>query len=214
VSPLVTMTLFGKRAFSAGLVTALVFFAGMIGLMLSLSLLLQIGLHYSPIHTGLTFAAWSLGAAIGAGAGAGALAPKFGRPVLHLGLVIMLAGMLGMLAVVHATGDDLSTWKLFVPELFAGIGMGMALAPLFDFVLAAVDEHEVGSASGMLNAVQQLGAALGIAVLGTVFFSYASHHGMVAAFERNLWVECGLLIALTALVFVLPKRAREGDVVH
>ena len=49
--------------------------------------------------------------------------------------------------------------------------MGAMLAPLFDFVLAGVDDDEVGSASGVLNAMQQLGGAIGIAVIGTVFFS-------------------------------------------
>ena len=52
--------------------------------------------------------------------------------------------------------------------------MGAMLAPLFDFVLAGVDDDEVGSASGVLNAMQQLGGAIGIAVIGTLFFSVAA----------------------------------------
>jgi EmrB/QacA subfamily drug resistance transporter len=210
VSPLVTPSLFRKRAFSGGLITALVFFAGMIGLMLTLNLCLQLGLRYSAIHSGLSFVSWSLGTAIGAGLGAGALAPRFGRPVLHAGLGLMLAGILGMLAVVHAQGDGLTTWGLFGPELLAGAGMGMMLAPLFDIVLAGVDEHETGSASGTLNAIQQLGAALGIAILGTVFFSVAGDRGFVTAFERTLWIEAGTLVVVAALIFLLPRRAREG----
>ena len=54
-------------------------------------------------------------------------------------------------------------------------------APLFGFVLAGVRDHEVGLASGVLNAVQQLAGALGIAVIGTIFFSVATKHGMTAA---------------------------------
>jgi EmrB/QacA subfamily drug resistance transporter len=214
VSPLVTPSLFRKRAFSGGLLTALVFFAGMIGLMLTLNLCLQLGLRYSAIHSGLSFVSWSLGTAVGAGLGAGVLAPRFGRPVLHAGLGLMLAGILGMLAVVHAQGDGLTTWGLFGPELLAGAGMGMMLAPLFEIVLAGVDEHETGSASGTLNAIQQLGAALGIAVLGTVFFSVAGRHGFVTAFERTLWIEAGTIVVVAALVFLLPKRAREDGAAH
>ncbi len=67
VSPLVTPSLFRKRAFSAGLVTALVFFAGMIGLMLTFMLYLQIGEGYSAIHAGLAMVPWSLGTGVGAG---------------------------------------------------------------------------------------------------------------------------------------------------
>jgi EmrB/QacA subfamily drug resistance transporter len=211
VSPLVTPSLFRKRAFSAGLVTALVFFAGMIGLMLTFMLYLQIGEGYSAIHAGLAMVPWSLGTGVGAGLGAGLLGPRFGRPVLHGGIAVMLVGVLGMLAVVAGADGDVSTWALFGPELLAGVGMGAMLAPLFDFVLAGVDDHEVGSASGVLNAMQQLGGAAGIAVLGTVFFSVAETSGMAEAFQRILWVEAGTLLVVAALVCLLPLRARETE---
>jgi EmrB/QacA subfamily drug resistance transporter len=211
VSPLVTPSLFRKRAFSGGLVTALVFFAGMIGLMLVFTLYLQLGQGFSAIGAGLALVPWSLGTAIGAGAGAGALGPKLGRPTLHLGLIVMLGGILGMLAVVHGAGDDVSAWGLAGPELLAGIGMGAMLAPLFDFVLAGVEDHEVGSASGVLNAMQQLGGAIGIAVIGTLFFSVADHHGITTALEKMLYVEAGVLLVAMGLVFLLPMRAREND---
>jgi EmrB/QacA subfamily drug resistance transporter len=210
VSPLVTMSLFSKRAFSAGLACALVFFAGMIGLMLVFSLYLQLGLHFSPARTGLAFVPWSIGTAIGAGLGAGALGPRLGRPTLHIGAAIMLLGVLGMLAVVSATGADMSVWQIAGPELVAGAGMGMLLAPLFDFVLAGVAEHEIGSASGVLNAIQQLAGAIGIAAIGTVFFSVLASHGMQDAFEIALWIGAGLIVVTAALVCLLPMRAREG----
>ena len=209
VSPLVTPSLFRKQAFTGGLATALVFFAGMIGMIFSLTLCLQIGLHYSAVHSGVSLIAWSLGTAIGAGSGAAVLAPKFGRRTLHAGVVLMLAGLLSMLWVVHTAGSGLTTWDLVFPELLGGAGMGMVLAPLFDIILAGVDDDEVGSASGTLNAVQQLGGALGVAVLGTLFFSAAASHGFLVAFERTLWVESAVLVATAALVFLLPMRARE-----
>ena len=84
------------------------------------------------------------------------------------------------------------------------------LAPLFDFVLAGVDDDEVGSASGVLNAMQQLGGALGIAVIGTVFFSVAAASGQIDAFHTTLWIEAGILVVTAGLVCLLPKRAREG----
>jgi EmrB/QacA subfamily drug resistance transporter len=210
-SPLVTMSLFRKRAFSAGLVTALVFFAGMIGLMLTFTLYLQLGQGFSAIHAGLALVPWSLGTAIGAGLGAGLLGPRFGRPTLHAGLLVMLAGVIGLLVVVHGAGAGVSALALAAPELAAGIGMGMMLAPLFDFVLAGVEDHETGSASGVLNAMQQLGGAIGIAVLGTLFFSVASHHGLVTACERTLWVEAGTILACMFLVSLLPLRARAAE---
>ena len=209
VSPLVTMSLFRKRAYSAGLACALVFFAGMIGLMLVFSLYLQLGLGYGPAHAGVAFIPWSLGTAVGAGLGAGLLGPRIGRPTLHIGAAIMLVGVLGMLAVVGATGADMTVWQIAGPEFAAGAGMGMLLAPLFDFVLAGVEDDEVGSASGVLNATQQLSGAIGIAAIGTVFFSVLASDGIQRAFEIALWIDAGLLLATAALVFLLPMRARE-----
>jgi hypothetical protein len=174
------------------------------------TLYLQLGQGFSAIGAGLSLVPWSLGTAIGAGVGAGALGPKLGRPTLHLGLIVMLGGILGMLAVVH-NEHDVSAWALAGPELLAGIGMGAMLAPLFDFVLAGVDDHEVGSASGVLNAMQQLGGAIGIAVIGTLFFSVAGHHGFTAALEKMLYVEAGTLLVAMGLVFLLPMRARESE---
>ena len=60
------------------------------------------------------------------------LAPKFGRRTLHAGVVLMLAGVLSMLWVVHSAGSGLTTWDLVFPELLGGAGMGMVQAPLFD----------------------------------------------------------------------------------
>ena len=213
VSPLVTMSLFRKRAFSAGLACALTFFAGMIGLMLVFSLYLQLGLGYGAAHAGLAFVPWSLGTAVGAGLGAGLLGPRFGRPTLHLGAAVMAVGVLGMLAVVAGTGTGMSVWQIAGPELLAGAGMGMLLAPLFDFVLAGVEDDEVGSASGVLNATQQLSGAIGIAAIGTVFFSVLATAGIRSALESALWIDVGLLAVTAALVCLLPRRARE-DAVH
>ena len=77
---------------------------------------------------------------------------------------------------------------------------------------------ELGSASGSLNAVQQLGGALGIAILGTVFFHIVKvgpagpepssvEHGM----QATLWIEVGLLLVTFVAAFLLPKKAREDE---
>ena len=205
------MSLFRERAFSAGLAIALVFFAGMIGLMLTLSLYLQIGAGYSALAAGLSMVPWAIGTGVGAGLGAGVLGPRFGRPVLHAGTAVMLVGVLGTLAVVAGSGADVSLWALAGPLLVCGAGMGAMMAPLFDFVLAGVKDDEVGSASGVLNTMQQLGGAIGIAVLGTIFFSHAAAGGMASAFALMLWIEAGVLVVVAALVCLLPPRARPEE---
>ena len=92
--------------------------------------------------------------------------------------------------------------------------MGAMLAPLFDFVLAGVDDDEVGSASGVLNAMQQLGGAAGIAVLGHgVLLRRRRRTGSRSRSSTCSWIEAGVLVVVAALVCLLPMRARE-DAVH
>jgi len=80
--------------------------------------------------------------------------------------------------IAIAASADMGVWQIAGPELVAGAGMGLLLAPLFDFVLAGVEDDEVGSASGVLNATQQLSGAIGIAAIGTLFFSVLASDGI------------------------------------
>lgn len=212
--PLVTTSIFSKRAYTSGLVVLVLFFGAMVGLMLTLTLYLQLGLGFSAIHAGLSLVPQSLGMGIGAGLGGGLLAPRFGRHVLHAGLAVMVLGALALLAVVDANGLDVTTWQLAGPQLLAGLGSGLIVAPLFGFILAAVDDEEVGSASGVLNAVQQLGSAVGVAVLGTVFFSTLDGSGFVPALEHVLWATAGTAVVAGLFALLLPRHQREDELAH
>jgi hypothetical protein len=85
----------------------------------------------------------------------------------------------------------------------------MLISPLFDFILASVRDHEVGPASGVLNAAQQLASAIGVAAIGTVFFSTLGRSGFVAAISRCLMIELGVAAVLVVLAFALPRRPRD-----
>jgi hypothetical protein len=74
-----------------------------------------------------------------------------------------------------------------------------------------VTDDEVGSASGVLNASQQLAGAVGVAVLGTIFFATLGHAGFVAAISRCLWVELGSIPVLVVLTGLLPRQARADE---
>ncbi|MFG2037083.1 MFS transporter [Dactylosporangium sp. NPDC048998] len=209
-STLVEPSLLAKRRFNAGLLVGLIFFAGLMGLTLILSVYLQLGLGYSPLRAGLAQAPWAFGTALGAVA-AQALGARFGgRALLVGGTAVVGLGAAGLLATLAATGGTgLGTpWPLVPALLVLGAGMGASMAPYFDLVLAAVDEHEVGSASGTLTAAQQIGGAVGVAVLGTAFFSWlGTGGGFTGSLERVLWLELGLLALAGGLAFLLPARA-------
>lgn len=78
-------------------------------------------------------------------------------------------------------GLALTGWQLAPSVAVMGMGMGLIFAPLFDIILAALGDDEVGTGSGLLNAVQQFCGALGVAVLGSAFFHWLPDHGFVTA---------------------------------
>jgi MFS family permease len=206
-------SLFTHRGFVAGLVFLGTFFVAMSGMMLVINLFLQLGLGFTPMHTGLAMTPLALGIAVGAAASGAALGPRFGRHVLHAGLGLVLVG-LGWFAL--SVGDPVSAptaWSL-APSLFvSGLGSGMVFAPLFDIILADLGDHEVGTGSGLLNAVQQFSGALGVAVLGTVFLHWLPLDGWFDATKNLALLAAGCYVVSFLAVFLLPLRARDDAAV-
>jgi EmrB/QacA subfamily drug resistance transporter len=212
-TPLVEPSVFANRAYVSGIAFALVFLGSMGGITLSLGVFLQAGLGYTPIEAALTTAPYALGGFVGSAVG-GIAMHKLGRKVLHAGLVLKGAGLILLYVVLQETGTAVGSWDLTVPLLVAGVGMGMVFVPLFDIILAGVADHEVGSASGVLQAMQQLGMSLGVAGIGTLFFGLVgSSHDLgvfVDAVEETTLVTAGLLAVAFAIGFLLPGRARPA----
>jgi hypothetical protein len=91
------------------------------------------------------------------------------------------------------------------------MGMGLFVVPVFDTIIAAVTDAETGSASGVLNAIQQLGGAIGVAVLGTIFFTTLTHSGFAPALRDSMWWEVGVLALMLVVTPLLPRSARLPD---
>ncbi|MGP3913050.1 MFS transporter [Nonomuraea sp. 10N515B] len=213
--PLVTPGLFRKRAFTGGLVAGLAFFAGMMGFGLVFSLYTQMGLGFTPLQAGLAGLPQAVGGVLGFGLAMSGLQEKLGRGLLQIGTVVMAAGAAVLALTIHLAGVEVTSWQLAPGLGLVGIGMGLTMAPFFDIVLAGVEPHESGSASGTLTAIQQLGAALGAAVLGTLFFNLlAAEWSFGASMQVTVWVEVGLLVLTLALSFLMPRRARPEQAAH
>ncbi|MEU6710488.1 DHA2 family efflux MFS transporter permease subunit [Nonomuraea sp. NPDC046802] len=207
--PLITPGLFRKRAFTGGLVAGLAFFSGLMGFGLVFSLYTQLGLGFTPLQAGLVGLPQALGGVVGFGLAMSGLQEKLGRGLLQIGTGIMAAGAAVLALTIHQAGLDVSAWQLSPGLTLVGVGMGLTMAPFFDIVLAGVEPHESGSASGTLTAVQQLGGALGTAILGTLFFNLlADKWAFGASMQVTVWVEVGLLALTFALSYLLPRRAR------
>jgi MFS family permease len=209
--PLVVPSVFSKPGYVSGAAIILVLFCGMAGVLLVPTLYFQIDLHFSAIHSGLTMIPWAVGTFFGAGLSGGWLGPKYGRPVIQGGSVVLLGGVLWMIETIHSQGSGLPRWDLVPSMLLLGLGIGLLIAPLFSIILAAVGDEEVGSASGVLNAIQQLGAAVGVAVIGTVFFSVLGQHGFQVATERSLWVVAGISVLVLVLTPLMPLHGRSEE---
>ena len=115
---------------------------------------------------------------------------------------------------MRSASGSVSAWELAGPLAITGFGMGMVFVPMFDVILAGVSPHELGSASGLLESVQQLAMSVGIAVVGTVLFGrLGDGHGpaaFVEAADHALLVAVAFLVAAGAAVCWLPKHARTA----
>ena len=173
-SPLILPALFREGSFRSGLTVNFIFEMAMIGFFLTFGLLLQIGFGFSPIHAALT----GLPVAIGIGgtmAVFGKKIPQLGRYALLIGSIIMGFGLVATTYVARHYGVAIHSWQLIPTLLLVGVGMGMVFSSLYAAVLNGVDPSHAGSASGTLSAVQQAGAAVGVALIGVVFFGQLSH---------------------------------------
>jgi MFS family permease len=214
-TPLVELSVFAKRSYTSGVAFVIVFFGSIVGFSLAVGLFLQMGLGFSPVRASLTMAAWAIGAFLGSGFGA-TMMGKLGRKILHIGLTLMAAGLAGVYLVFSNAGSRMDGWDLALPLLGYGIGMGMIFVPLFDIIMGDIRDHEVGSASGLLESLQQMGASLGVAALGTVFFSAIGARPQIADFlsasRQVTLIAIGLTVLAFALGFLLPQRARQAAV--
>jgi len=187
------------------------FIGAMGGMMIALNVMFQTGLGFTPLACGVATVAIPL-AAIGSSITSSALLARIGRTTMHIGIVTMAIGLVAVDLVMRSASGGVSAWELTGPLAVTGFGMGMVFVPMFDVILAGVAPHELGSASGLLESVQQLAMSLGIAAVGTVLFDHlGSGHGpaaFVAAADHALLVALAFLIAACMAVFWLPKHAR------
>ncbi len=211
--PVITPSLFRKRSFVVGLMIVAGFYASLSAFVLVINLLLQLGMHWTPLRTGLTLIPWAIGTAVAVLLAGAVLAEKLGRATLHIGLSLAVIGLLVLWWSVAHWGTGITFWELAPALLLTGFGAGLVFVPLFDFILGDATTDEVGTGAGMLNAVQQFAGAVGVAALGTVFFARVGHptlQSYLAAAELVFSIAAGLYFLTLLLVGLLPKHAQQA----
>ncbi len=177
--PLVELDMFRIRSFRTGVAISAAFIAGIPAFFFVFSLFLQVGIGFSALHAGLTTVPWSIGTAV-ASVMSTRLAPKLGRYIIGIGSLIGVVGIIGIIITLYAQGTSVTGWTLIPSFLVTGIGLGTVIAPLLNVILSGVPPRDAGSASGVLTTFQQLGGAIGVAVVGVVFFGLLTSNATTA----------------------------------
>lgn len=167
--PVLDPALLAIRPFSAGLAAAVFFFGGLASFFLVLSIYLQLGTGRTAWETGLVILPYAIGSIITSGAGV-ALAAKAGRALLVTGS-LTLAVSQGLLWWLVRDGATPGYWALAGVMFLGGLGLGLGAPILVNVVLAGVPGRQAGAAGGVLSTVNQIGGAIGIAILATIFFN-------------------------------------------
>ncbi|MFC5665925.1 MFS transporter [Kitasatospora misakiensis] len=214
-SPLVELSLFRVKSFAAGIGVQLTFGVVTGIFFLVWTLYMQLGLGWSPLKAGATGIPFSLAVSTAAGVSVQQLVPRFGRKVLQAGALVMAAGVLVYIAEAHRYGTGIAPWQMALPLVVMGAGMGLIVAPITDAVLAEVPREHAGSASGLINTVNQVGLALGLGLVSVAFFDAvpagtAAGAAFVGAFEHAMWWVLGVLAVVFLLMFALPGRRTDA----
>jgi EmrB/QacA subfamily drug resistance transporter len=194
-------------------------FCSMFGAFLFLTYYLQQNLRYSPLMTGVAFLPFAAGIAVSAGVSNTQLVPRIGpRPLIPAGMVIAAAGMFWLR---HLNESSTYVGGALGPLIVLGLGVGLTFAPAITTATAALPDADAGVGSAMVNTSQQIGGAIGTAVLSTVFTStlaryIGSHphgpqaqsaaaiHGYTVAFS----VACGLFLVGAVATAALLRSGR------
>jgi EmrB/QacA subfamily drug resistance transporter len=222
-APLLPLRIVADRNRGGAYLTIAVTFCAMFAAFLFLTYFMQRDLHYSPLATGVAFLPMAAAIGVAAAAANTQLVPRFGpRPLIPTGMAVAGAGMawLGELGV-HAT----YTHDVLGPIVLLGVGMGLAFSPAVATATSAVATRDAGVASAMVSTSQQIGGAVGTAVLSTIFTAAlarfidnhqpatpgvaaaAAIHGYSVAFH----IACGLFLAGAVLTAVILRSGRLQD---
>jgi EmrB/QacA subfamily drug resistance transporter len=201
-TPLMPPRLFASRTFNVGLAAQLLFWFGQASFFLVLSLYLQLGRGMSALHSGLVFTILAA-AYLMTSLRAPALTVRHGRRVLAAGAGMLVVGHLTLALTVADVGVGGSVLALAPGLALVGAGMGLCITPLASLLMAAAPPEHVGATSGVLSTMQNVGNAIGVAVVGVLFYGTVSH-GFADAFQFSVIALAVVLAGVAALTRFIP----------
>ena len=220
--PLMPFSIFRLRTLRGADIVGLLLGMSLFSMFFFISLYLQNVLHYSPIKTGISYLPLAIGIIISAGL-ASQLVTRIGfKPTLIAGLLLVAGGLLWF-SQVPGTGGSFAA-DVLGPSLLAALGFGIAFVSITIAAVTGTKPHEAGLASGLINTSQQIGGALGLAILTTIANSRTQnllHTGVHSAsvaltkgFDRAFLAGAGFAVAgaILAIVLISSRDSREHSV--
>jgi EmrB/QacA subfamily drug resistance transporter len=207
-SPLMDLRVFAERAFTVGLLAQLVFWIGQGSFFLIFALYVQQGRGMSALEAGLIFIPIGVGY-MATSLTARIFAVKLGRQVIAVGGLLRLVGLGTMLVVVAQIGVSGGIGWLIPALIIDGAGMGLAVAPLAATVLARITPSHAGAATGVLTTGVQVGNAVGVSLIGIIFYqvlaSGSAAGDFASAFSGGVIFLLAMSAGLVLLVQLLPR---------
>jgi EmrB/QacA subfamily drug resistance transporter len=206
--PMLPLRLFSVRAFSVVNLTSFTFSVGVFGAVFLLAQFFQVVQGYSPLESGVRTMPWTMAPMVVAPI-AGMIVDRVGPRVLIASGQVLLAAALGWMALITTASTQYG--ELVLPFVLAGVGMGLTFAPAASVVMASASDADRGVASGTNNTIREVGVAMGVAVLASVFASAGSYEspasyadGLVPA----VWTGAAIVAVGALAALLLPGRQR------
>ena len=225
--PLIPLSLFKDRSFMIGTLIMLVFYIGNFVFVFVLTFYLQNGLGFSPLASGLIYLPMGIGFLISSLL-TPKIVPKLETGILKIGTIIMIVGYGLVVLTAHQESTIGLQSSQLLPCMFTiGIGLGFVVVPLINIIISRAKVENVGAASGVLNTMMAVGNAMGIALIGSLFFgmiavnatsaasdigthsngsiNHVKIHQYTYALINSILCSIGVVIVTFLLIFLLPS---------
>lgn len=219
LTQLLPVALLENRNFLLGAFMTLIFFSGVPGLFMILAIFFQSGFGLTPLESGFTTLPFPAGVLIASLIG-GRLGSRYLSWRVAIGSLLLALGMTYLRFTLGAVTTAVDHWAFVPPLLISGIGLGIGISGLFQTILSGVPGRDAGSASGALQAFQQVGGALGVALVGEIFFTWLEHaqewgatsqpSAFVNAATNAATYEIAVFLVVAVLVLFLKPLPQSG----
>ncbi len=217
---LLNFSLITNPQFLLGSLVLTIFSSGIPGFFMVISLLLQAGFGFTPLESGLTNTPFSVGVLV-----VSLIAGRFGQSYLRtraaVSAILLTGGMVWLHFIIAGIGDTIDHWWFLPPLFIAGVGLGLGFSSLFQLVLMTVPPRDAGAGAGSLQAFQQVGGAIGVALIGQIFFSLLEgardwgatsvHEAFTVSASTATYYQIAAFGAVFLLVFLIRGRGASGQ---